>query len=96
MRRKILLFCLLLAVAQRVAGQGQIGRAFPCQALGEDPDPSFAEDNLSCPNVNADILQCYSRDELCNNVPFCDGSSDEGDNIVALECGKSSYCCRIS
>ena len=97
MRRKTFLFyVLLLAVAQRVAGQGQIGRAFPCQAPGSDPDQNFAEDNLSCPNTDQSILDCYSRTELCNAVEFCDGGSDEGTNIVALECSKFSYSCKIS
>ena len=92
MRRKTFLFyVLLLAVAQCVAGQGQIGRAFPCQTPGEDPDQNFAEDNLSCPNLDQNQLDCYSRAELCDGDPFCTGSSDEGIDIVALECSKSSY-----
>ena len=92
MRPKTFLFYVLLAVAQRVAGQGLIGRDFPCEAPGEDPDPNFAEDNLSCRNIDPSILECYPRAELCNGVAFCSDRSDEGLASQGLECRKSSYC----
>ena len=88
MRRKVVLFCLLLAVIQRTIGQGLIGVALPCEAPGEDPDPNDPENNFSCPIQDQTILECYSRAELCNGNPFCMGGSDEGTDLVSLECGK--------
>ena len=88
MQRKVVLFCLLLTVAQRVVGQSSVGVELPCQAPSSDPDPNNPRDNLSCPNTDPSILECYSRAELCNNVQFCTGGSDEGADLVALECRK--------
>ena len=90
MRRKVVLFCLLLAVVQRALGQGIIGSTLPCEAPGEDPDPNNPEDNLSCPFQDQSIMRCYSRTELCNGAQFCAGSTDEGVNIVSLNCSKLS------
>ena len=88
MRRKVVLVCLLLAVVQRTVGQSLIiGNDLPCEQPGEDPDPNNDRDNLSCPRLDG-VLQCYSRDMLCDGVQFCQGGSDEGTNLNALECGK--------
>ena len=86
--RKVTLLCLLLAVVRRTAGQGIIGGSLPCEGPGQNPDPNNDADNLSCPNTDQTILQCYSEAELCNDntMPFCDGGSDEGTNLVALDC----------
>ena len=89
-RRKVVLFCLLLAVVRRAAGQGLIGVDLPCQDPSEDPDSSNPLDNLSCPRLD-DELQCYSVNELCDGVILCQGGSDEGGEeggIASLECGK--------
>ena len=89
MRRKAVLVCLLLAVVQRTVGQRfSIGNDLPCEEPGEDPDPNNDRDNFSCPLVDPNALQCYSRDMLCDGNEFCDGGSDEGTNLVALECSK--------
>ena len=88
MRRKVVLVCLLLAVVQRTVGQSlTIGNDLPCEQSGVDPDANNDRDNLSCPRVD-DVLQCYSRDMLCDGTEFCQGGSDEGENLNALECGK--------
>lgn len=88
---KLVVLYLFLAVAHRVVGQDlQIGNRRPCQDPGFDPDPNNPEDNLSCPLLNPNLLQCYSEAQLCDGDEFCDGGSDEGDNVVALECGKLS------
>ena len=84
--RKVTLLCLLLAVVRRTAGQGTIGGSLPCEAAGQDPDANNDADNLSCPNLDPNVLQCYSEAELCNGNNFCNGGSDEGTNLVALEC----------
>ena len=89
MRRKVVLVCLLLAVVQRTVGQSfSSGNALPCEQPGEDPDPNHDRDNLSCPLLDPNDLKCYSRDMLCDGNEDCDGGSDEGVNLVALECGK--------
>ena len=88
MRRKVVLVCLLLAVVQRTVGQSlTIGNDLPCEQPGEDPDANNDRDNLSCPLFDDD-LQCYSRAMLCDGTQFCQGGSDEGENLNALECGK--------
>lgn len=84
--RKVTLLCLLLAVVRRAAGQGTIGGSLPCEGPGQNPDPNNDADNLSCPNTDQTILQCYSEAELCNGIPFCNGGSDEGTDLVALDC----------
>ena len=84
----LLCSCLLFLVFQRTSGQGLIGQDFPCQAPGEDPDPTFAFDNLMCA---ANIpLRCFDRNELCDGNSFCTNptGSDEGLNNAALECGE--------
>ena len=87
---KLVVVCLFLAVAHRVAGQDlRLGNLRPCQDPGADPDASNPEDNLSCPRLDQ-VLQCYSEAQLCNGVEDCDGGSDEGADLVALECGKLS------
>ena len=83
--RKLVLLFLLFAVARRTAGQGISGQTFPCEAAGEDPNPNDPEDNLSCPGLTNDLV-CYSRAELCSGIPFCSGGSDEGLNLLALDC----------
>ena len=76
-----LLVCLLVAcvLLEVVRGQeGGIGFDLPCGV-----------DNLSCPrigNLSEIPLRCFRRQELCNGLPFCDGGTDEGLNIVSLEC----------
>ena len=92
--RKLLLFAALSIIARRTFAQDlNIGNARPCQQSGADPDPNNAEDNLSCPNVNPNILMCYSRAQLCDGSTFCNGGSDEGANLVALECANSRFAC---
>ena len=69
---------LLVIWLQGVRGQGQIGFELPCGV-----------DNLSCPrtgNNSGEPLECYVWEELCNGVEICDGGTDEGRNIVSLEC----------
>ena len=88
--RKIVLLCLLLAIARGVAGQGAIGAVFPCEEPGEDPDVTNPVDNLSCPIVTGDLV-CYSTSQLCDGVNFCAGGSDEGNNLVALDCKSNIY-----
>ena len=97
MRRKVVLICLLLAVVQRTVGQSlTIGNDLPCEEPGEDPDPNHDRDNLSCPLLDPNELQCYSRDMLCDGNEDCCVmatktamcGSDEGTNLVALECSK--------
>ena len=84
--RKVVLLCLLLAVARRTAGQGVIAETFPCEDPAQDPNPNDPRDNLSCPRLT-DELVCYSRAELCNGgIPFCPGGSDEGADLIALDC----------
>ena len=90
-RKVLVVFCLFLAVVQHAIGQSPIGRALPCQAPDEDPDPQNPEDNLSCPVLDQSILICYSRNQLCDGVSDCVvGSSDEGENLVSLDCSKFS------
>lgn len=87
---KLVLCCFLLAVARRAVGQDLlIGNWRPCQDPGSDPDPDNPTDNLSCPRLDS-ILQCYPLSQLCNRVQDCDGGSDEGSDLVALECSKLS------
>ena len=74
-RRLLLLFCLFTVVARRVAGQGAVARLLPCGV-----------DNLSCPNTDQSILECYPFTQLCDTIEQCDGGSDEGTDLVALEC----------
>lgn len=60
--------------AAQPALEGGIGFARPC-----------GEDNLSCPRLD-EALQCYTQAELCNGIQDCDGGSDEGQDLVSLEC----------
>ena len=87
-RRKVVLFCLLLAVVRRASGQGLIGIALPCQDPNVDPDQDNPRDNFSCPRFDG-MLQCYSFDELCDGDAFCASGSDEGMDLIALECSRS-------
>ena len=88
--RKLVLLSLLLAVVQRAAGQDLlIGNLRPCEVdPAADPDSNNPTDNLSCPRLD-DALQCYSQGQLCNGTEDCMGGSDEGENLVALDCGKN-------
>ena len=95
--RKLVLLSLLLAVVQRAACQDLlIGNLRPCQDPAADPDPNNPADNLSCPRLDG-VLQCYPQSELCNSPPgprnvsfeVCLGGSDEGADLVALDCGKN-------
>ena len=73
---KVALLCVLFSAAVRRAdGQGSIATFRPCGI-----------DNLSCPNTDPSVLECYTRNELCNDFDNCDGGSDEGMNLVALDC----------
>lgn len=59
-----------------VSDPGQIGTYKPCGV-----------DNLSCPRLNDSFpLECYTRGMLCDGDNFCTGGSDEGENLVALDC----------
>lgn len=71
----------LLAWATKSAGQSPIATDDTC--LREQAIP----DNLSCPRVDGQ-LQCFSRNELCNQEPFCDSGVDEGTAALlsALNC----------
>ena len=81
----LLCSCLLFLVFKRTSGQGLSGLALPCEAPGEDPDPTFDFDNFICA---ANIPQtCFSRSELCNNNSFCDNPIGPDDGL-ALECGE--------
>lgn len=72
---RISFLCLLLAaIAMPSLGQGPIGNETPC-----------GEDNLSCPRIDQ-TLQCYNKTMLCDGTPFCSGGSDEGANLVSLDC----------
>lgn len=84
MRRQLVLFLLLLAVAQRALGQGVIGSETPCD---QDPNDGVTE-NLSCPSLDPTVLQCYPPAQLCDGTRLCAGGSDEGANIVSLVCGE--------
>ena len=70
---------IFLALATRSAGQAPIATDDIC--LREQNVP----DNLSCPRLDGQ-LQCYSRNELCNQVQFCADGSDEGNSLRALDC----------
>ena len=77
-RRKVAMLYLLLAMFLFSAGQNiTIGNLKPC-----------GDDNLSCPNVNSSILECYTSDQICDGVRDCTGGSDESDGIVSLQCSK--------
>lgn len=65
--------------AAQPALEGGIGFALPC-----------GEDNLSCPRLD-DALQCYTQAELCNGVQDCAGGSDEGMNLISLECKQLTH-----
>lgn len=85
--RELVLFCLLLAIAGHAAGQDLLfGNLRPCQDPPADPDPNNPSDNLSCPRLD-NILQCFSEAQFCNGVEDCTGGTDEGLNLVALDCG---------
>ena len=86
MRRTIQSFCLLLLVMRRTAGQGIIGAELPCRDLSQDAGPRNTSDNLSCPNLDPSVLECYQTEELCNGSAFCAGASDEGVNLTSLQC----------
>ena len=75
---------LLVIGLEAVAGQGQIGFDLPC-----------GEDNLSCPrfvNISQRPLECYVWEDLCDGVEFCEDGTDEGRNIVSLECKQHTTC----
>ena len=73
---KVALLCVLFSAAvRRAEGQGNIATFRPCGV-----------DNLSCPNTDPTILECYTRNELCNDFDDCDGGSDEGRDLVSLDC----------
>ena len=82
------LTCLLLGLFRFSYGQGDIGERDDCFLAGQLPIPPGRRfsDNLSCPNLNQNELECYPRDFLCDTADFCFGGSDEGDNIVSLDC----------
>ena len=85
--RKLLLFSVLSVVGRRTFAQDAIiGNSRPCEQLGSDHNSSNPTDNLSCPNINPNILECYRRDQLCNGLDDCTGGSDESTNLVALQC----------
>ena len=60
--------------------------ADPC-AQQIPPTGGGFSDNLSCPRLDG-VLQCYRQSEFCNGpfTPFCTGGSDEGTNLVSLDC----------
>ena len=73
---KVALLCVLFSAAvRRAEGQGTIATFRPCGV-----------DNLSCPNTDPTILECYTRNELCNDFVDCVGGSDEGTDLVSLDC----------
>ncbi len=44
------------------------------------------DDNLSCER-NSTIIECFSRNELCNGISFCADRSDEGQTTgTGLDC----------
>ena len=73
---------IFLASATRSAGQAPIATDNVCLRLQN------VSDNLSGPpSLESDgLLRCYSQNELCNQVQFCSTGSDEGNNVVALDC----------
>ena len=73
-KRISFLYLLLAALALPSLGQAPIGDQTPC-----------GEDNLSCPRIDDD-LQCYNKTMLCDGTQFCSGGSDEGANLVSLDC----------
>ena len=92
--RKVLLFAVLSVVGRRTLAQDQIiGNNRPCEQPANDPDPNNPTDNLSCPNTNPNILQCYRQDQLCDGTQDCPGGSDESVNLVALECSDQRFAC---
>ena len=73
--------CLLLSVITYSNGQAPIAYDDICQTQQGIPD------NLSCPQTDGTTtLICYPRTELCNGDVFCNGGSDEGTNLNALDC----------
>ena len=44
-------------------------------------------DNFSCWSSEVGGVDCFSREELCNNSPFCDEGEDEGTG--GLQCKQS-------
>ena len=93
---RLVVFSLLLAVAQRAAGQDLlIGNLRPCQDPASDPDSINPTDNLSCPRLDS-ALQCYRQDQLCDGTEQCVGGADEGVDLIALACnGKLAIKYRI-
>ena len=61
----------------------EIGSRLPC-----------GDDNLSCPRLDG-VLECYNRSMLCDDEVFCMGGSDEGQDLVALNCKYCSWCIYI-
>ena len=88
MRHMVTSCCFLLAVVRRIVGQSFIiGNDLPCQGL-DNPDLNNPQDNFSCPTANQSILQCFSREQLYNNIEDCAGGVDEGTDVDSLECSK--------
>ena len=87
-----LLYPVLTLAISCVAVNGQdlppqtsaIGRDDPCAAELGVASPS---DNLSC---EFGETRCYRREQLCDGNGDCFNGSDEGFNILALEC-KSAH-----
>ena len=78
LHRKVAMLYLLLAMFLLSAGQNiTIGNLKPC-----------GDDNLSCPNVNASILECYRSSQICDRIQNCTGGTDESFGIVSLQCSK--------
>lgn len=69
----------LLGLINFSAGQAPIAFDDICQR------EQSTVDNLSCPRID-EVLECYNRSELCDGTPFCNGGSDEGTNLLALDC----------
>ena len=89
--RKLLLFAVLSIVCRRTFAQDEIiGNSRPCERPGNDPDPNNPTDNLSCPNLDPNTLQCYRQDQLCDGVTNCIGGSDESTDLVALQCDSTN------
>ena len=75
---KVPMLYLLLAMFRVSAGQNiTIGYLKPCGG-----------DNLSCPNVDPSILQCFRSDQICDTIRQCAGGFDESDGLVSLQCSK--------
>ena len=81
-KRISILYLLLAAIfLPSTLGQGSIGNELPCGV-----------DNLSCPRIENTPLECYNMTMLCDGMDFCTGGSDEGRNLVSLDCKCLSLC----